>query len=166
MAATLGWTIAHAEVGNLVLSDPPLLPYSVSARFDPHSAEDAGFVMTDTFQLDEGNGTKSFVRYEYDTDEATYFVEASVADGLVHSLGWSRTLPKVAADSTAAAWLGDFAMQFGFPADVVTDGSTHAVAWIDEPALLRLELIEQPDDEQSGQWEISAVLRKQFKDAK
>ena len=162
----LGCVASPAVAATLSLADSVLVPYAVGARFDSHAAERAGFVMTDTFQLDEGHGTHSFFRYEDATEDATYFVEASVSDDLVHALGWSRTLPKVAADSVGAAWLGALAGQFGFPSDVVADGTTHAVAWIDELASLRLELIEQPEEEGSDQWEISAVLRKQVKDAK
>jgi hypothetical protein len=159
----LSWMVTLTGAAPLSFVDPPLRPYTVGARFDSQAAQSAGFVMTDAFQLDEGHGRQSFFRYEDETEDAMYFVEASVSGDLVHALGWSRTLPKAAADSVGAAWLGAFASRFGFPADIVTDGPTHAVAWINELASLRLELIEQPEEMGSDQWEISAVLRQQVK---
>jgi hypothetical protein len=166
LGLVLCWPCSTAVAGTLSLSDPILAPYSVGARFDANAAGRAGFVMTDTFQLDEGRGTHSYFRYEDATEDATFFVEASVGNDLVHALGWSRTLPKAAADSLGAAWIGAFAGRFGFPTDVVADDPAHAVAWNDEPASLRLELIEQPEEVGSDQWEISAVLRALVKGAK
>ena len=159
----LSCMVALTVAAPLSFFDPPLRPYIVGARFDPQTAESAGFVVTDAFELNDGHGAQSYFRYEDETKDATYFVEASSSGDVVHAFGWRRTLAKAAADSVGTAWISAFAGRFGFPADLVADGPTHAVAWIDELTSMRLELIEQPEDEASDLWEISAVLRKHVK---
>lgn len=133
----------------------------VGARFDEAAASGQGLEMAETFQADIGHGTESLVRFERDDGDSLSFVEIAVADKVVRSIGWTRILPKAAADSAAATYLGDFVRSLGLPDDIVSEDGAHAVAWVDEPHLLRLELVMQKAAQPQTDWELTVVLRKE-----
>ena len=155
-----------ARAATLSLSDSVLAPYALGEKFDPPATTSSAFQMTDTYRLDEGHGNQPLLRYEDETEDATYFIETTARDGLIYSLGWTRVLSETEADALSADWLGRLAARFGLPDDAAVDGTTHAVAWTEEKAGTRLELILQPEDQDSTDWEVSAVVRRQVRGAK
>ena len=136
--------------------------FPVGQAFDEERATYQGFEMAETVPVAEGGGKEDLVRYEREDEDSLCFVEVSVKSRVVESVGWTRVLSRAEADSTAASYLGGYARALGFPDDVVADQDVHAVAWIDSPNSLRLELILQRADDEGEDWEVTAVLRRQY----
>jgi hypothetical protein len=132
----------------------------VGARFDEVSATSQGLEMAETVESDTGHGIESLVRFERDDEDSLSFVEVAAADRVVRSIGWTRILPRAVADSAAAVYLGSLVRSLGLPDDLVSEDDAHAVAWVDQPHSLRLELVMQKSEEQRTDWELTVVLRK------
>lgn len=132
----------------------------VGARFDAAAANGQQLEMVETFQADNGHGKESVIRFERDDDDSLCFVEIAAADRVVRSVGWTVVLPRAAADSAAAVCLGRFVRSLGLPDDIVAEGDTHALAWVDQSQSLRLELVMVKAEQPQTDWELTVVLRK------